>query len=259
MGQSWQTGRPLPIPLGSSVVFQQVDLRAAFCQPRPRLSLIEMLWGCIGKVATPLPKPLGSLCFLNETQKCKFFRCGSEVIRGFPSKMGFGTKTDPFWTSTRQTHPANNLIFWWARSFFHQQMHFWGSFRGVVKWWRMMNDDEWTSASVKRRSTFFWSNTHWPQNATSMLHRNFLKAIIKLSNKMAPPNSQPEQFFSRTSFQIWNRKNFFTCFYWLTGAGPAEKISARETKNITTLLLDQIWLRNARRALFSNFCVYTEP
>ena len=100
MGQSWQTGRPLPIPLGSSVVFQQVDLRAAFCQPRPRLSLIEMLWGCIGKVATPLPKPLGSLCFLNETQKCKFFRCGSEVIRGFPSKVGFGTKTEPFSTRT---------------------------------------------------------------------------------------------------------------------------------------------------------------
>jgi len=59
-GRSWQTGRPLPIPLGSSVVFQQVSLEAAFCQPRPRLSLIEMLWGCIVKVATPLPKPLGS-------------------------------------------------------------------------------------------------------------------------------------------------------------------------------------------------------
>ena len=120
MGQSWQTGRPLPIPLGSSVVFQQVDLRAAFCQPRPRLSLIEMLWGCIGKVATPLPKPLGSLCFLNETQKCKFFRCGSEVIRGFPSKIGFGTKTEPFWTSTRQRHPPNKKVFWWTPSFFHQ-------------------------------------------------------------------------------------------------------------------------------------------
>ena len=51
----------------------------------------------------------------------KFFRCGSEVIRSFPSKIGFGTKTEPFWTSTRQTHPANNLIFWWFGSFFHQR------------------------------------------------------------------------------------------------------------------------------------------
>ena len=47
----------------------------------------------------------------------KFFRCGSEVIRSFPSKIGFGTKTEPFWTSTRQTHPANHLIFWWFGSF----------------------------------------------------------------------------------------------------------------------------------------------
>ena len=91
-GQIWHTGRPLSIPLGSRVVFQQVGLRATFCEPRPRLSLIEMLWGCIGKVATPLPKPLGPVVFSNGPQKRKLFRCGGEVIRGFPPFHPFSSK-----------------------------------------------------------------------------------------------------------------------------------------------------------------------
>ena len=91
-GRCWHTGRPLSTPLGSSVVFQQVGLRAAFCEPRPRLSLIEMLWGCIGKVANPLPKPLGPVVLSNGTQKRKLFRCGSEVIRSFPHFHPFSSK-----------------------------------------------------------------------------------------------------------------------------------------------------------------------
>ena len=91
-GRCWHTGCPLSTPLGSNVVFQQVGLRAAFCEPRPRLSLIEMLWGCIGKVANPLPKPLGPVVLSNGTQKRKLFRCGSEVIRSLTHFHPFSSK-----------------------------------------------------------------------------------------------------------------------------------------------------------------------
>ena len=97
-GRCWHTGCPLSTPLGSNVVFQQVGLRAAFCEPRPRLSLIEMLWGCIGKVANPLPKPLGPVVLSNGTQKRKLFRCGSEVIRSFPH-------FHPFFSKKRHARP----------------------------------------------------------------------------------------------------------------------------------------------------------
>ena len=65
-GQSWQTCRPLPRPAGSCVLLKWVGLRAAFAQPGPRLSLIELLWGGLGKVATPCPGLLGRVCLSNE-------------------------------------------------------------------------------------------------------------------------------------------------------------------------------------------------
>ena len=83
-------------------------------------ALLKCFGAVLVKSPPHCPSLLGHLCFLNETQKCKFFRCGSEVIRGFPSKIGFGTKTEPFWTSTRQRHPPNQKVFWWTPSFFHQ-------------------------------------------------------------------------------------------------------------------------------------------
>ena len=99
-GRCWHTGRPLSTPLGSSVVFQQVGLRAAFCEPRPRLSLIEMLWGCIGKVDNPLPKPLGpcpsllgQLCFQMEPRSANFSGAAVRSLGAFHISTPFSQKS----------------------------------------------------------------------------------------------------------------------------------------------------------------------
>ena len=89
---------PCPLLLGQMWFSNRSASGLHFVSQKPRLSLIEMLWGCIGKVANPLPKPLGPFVLSNGTQKRKLLRCGSEVIRSFPH-------FHPFFSKKRHARP----------------------------------------------------------------------------------------------------------------------------------------------------------
>ena len=132
------------------------------------------------------------------------------------------TSVCPFWN-----HPLEKKLEFSKELTKNFQVFFSRGLSAIMTKPRVSEGTPWPQlfTSVKWESLFFWRTS---QRHPRMQMKNCIQVSLKLirtSIRKCPQNLQPEQFFLRTSFWVWNQKNLLKRFYWMPGAGRAKIFS----------------------------------